>query len=274
MSEAGWVLFQSVYLDSGWARILPNAAIEPAQIAVRLQGATLEQFHAELAGSPHSAEGLASDAWEPLHQYTDDELAELDEHFEGTPFASSDEERQRTAAQVMAHEAQLRVAEVAEMDRFAAHLSVAPVRTFRDLIEFMTAAGVLRLNGGTYELNPSALLPEEVLPLSDDVRHREESLRWQRLHEETEYAIIELFRPHELAPADRIATTLSQLANELARPVESVREACAQLVAAPDFSTTHDMLVIGVDEPFTMSVDWEIFFATRISVRTGISDDR
>lgn len=96
----------------------------------------------------------------------------------------------------------------------------------------------------------------------------EDQLRWALLQARPAQAIIRLFRPDDIAPADKITTTLAALANELDIPADAGREAVAELVRAPDFSADIDPATCPEDGLLTIVVDWHTFHATRIDLRS------
>ena len=73
--------------------------------------------------------------WEPLHEWTDEELRSLDEEFADGPFAVTKEPAQ-TAAEVRAEEALDRTRHIEELERYRAAIGVVLVYT---IATFMTA---------------------------------------------------------------------------------------------------------------------------------------
>jgi hypothetical protein len=131
MRRAMWL--EQVYTRGGWMRYLPPSAISILGPLLN-EAQTAQQVDAELRRSQYTASGWQTEAWEPLHPWTDEELAaqRADPDF-GDPTDDAD------AATANAEEAAERAARVSELDGFSEHLGVAPVRTLGDLLEFMVA---------------------------------------------------------------------------------------------------------------------------------------
>ena len=183
--------------------------------------------------------------------------------------SSSEGEDSTSAAEMMAEEAGLRQARVAETDRYAAALGVAPVRTLGELVDLMVAARVLLVDeGGRYAINPAAPLPAEVLPLSAEEATTQDQMRWHDLHHATAQALIRLFDP-DAQSRDRLRTSLQKLARQVDAEVESVRAAVVTLLDEGDFTASLDVAIIREHQVFELAVDWDRFASTRISIRTA-----
>lgn len=267
MSET-WALFNRIYIDNGWRRFLPNSAIAILPFLASQESASSMDLDEELRHSIHSAEGLESDVWEPVLEFTDEELRRLDEDFEGTPFGAKDSEI-RTAEEANAEALATRKREIAELADFSAHLGVPAVQTLADLLDFMTAAGVTLLSDGEYSINPDARLPEEVLPLSDSRREAEAQLRWGQIHQKLAQQIIALFKPDGAYSVNSLSSTIGGLAESLEADPQSIREALVVLVNEGDFSVGSDPLRAPADELLMVEVDWEAFHSSRLSIRFG-----
>ncbi|WP_316289055.1 DUF6042 family protein [Clavibacter michiganensis] len=258
----------TVYMHDGWSRVLPLYAQAPVHAIAALDGATREELDVEIARHFETTAGLASTAWEPLRQWTDEELQELDSEF-GVP-----EGEPRTAADVMKWEAEARDKHLVAMERYARHLGVPKVQTIGDLLDFMVTAGVLLLDNGIYTINPNAPLPAEALPLSAGDAASEDAHRWRRLHERIATRIISLFHPRSLARADELTANLIQIARETDAEPESVRAAVGLLLEEGDFSVSPDIERVQPEEDFTLRVDWAAFDRTRIHVRLAMPDEQ
>ncbi len=262
-----------VYLQGGWIRYLPPSAVHILGFMVTRGPLTRDELDAELSGRADSAGGLTSPAWEPLVQWTDEELRKLDENFPQL----ADADNSTTAEQAMAEDRQERAARIAEMDAASADLGLAPVRTMADVLEFMVACTVLTCaaDGGStrYALNPRAALPTEVLTFSDGERAAEDNLRWSQLHTPVAQDIMGLFEPDDPGRIHVINTSLRLLATELDADIETVRAGLAVLLQEPDFTASRDPERIPDHEMFEIRVDWSTFIRTRISVRLCGLDD-
>lgn len=130
--------------------------------------------------------------------WTDEEWQQARKAEEHGPFAFGPDDP-ADAAGANAVEIEDRERELARSDVYSQALGIAPVRTMADVLQYMIACGVVieRTKGEdvVYDLNPDGELPAEVLPLSDEDRAKEDSLRWQDVHEATAQSIIRLFDP-------------------------------------------------------------------------------
>ena len=169
----------------------------------------------------------------------------------------------------MAEESRLRLEHMDEVDRWSRELGVEPVRTLRDLLEFLLAAGVLTTTGAgdaaLIRLNESAPLPAEVLTLSEEDRRSDDDLRWQRLHEPAAQAVIDLFVSDE-APTATLRTSLQRLAREVDLAVESVRAGVVHLLNDGDFTASADVERLLEHQVFELTVDWKKFRSSRITI--------
>ena len=98
----------------GWSRALPASMIEVFTQILFEQPPTRAELDARLRQSRHSPEGLDSSAWEPLHDWTDEEIARLDEDF-GQP-----DDEPRAASELNAKEAAQREIDLATFERYLA----------------------------------------------------------------------------------------------------------------------------------------------------------
>lgn len=262
-------LFSEICFGRGWSRTLPAAAVVVMAVLTNegpLTRAQLdEQLRPEVAGG---RQGLDAPAWDPLVEYTEEELAAQRESFAGTAFELDDEEESRSAAEVTADEAARRQEHLAEMDSYSDALGVAPVCTLGQLVDLMAACRVLTVDDAQrYVMNPAAPLPGEVLPLGAEESERQDQLRWSDLHSRTAQSVIKLFQPDAADRIDRIRTSLQKLARHAGADVESVRGAVVNLLEEGDFSASLDVTTAADHQVFELSVEWENFVRSRISIR-------
>ncbi|QYF74365.1 DUF6042 family protein [Cryobacterium sp. PAMC25264] len=263
--KATWALFNLVYVQSGWQRFLPSSAIAILSFLAAKGTATSAEIDEELRDSPYTADGLTSEVWEPPLEYTQEELRQLDEHSEGTPLQG---ESSVLSAEVVNAQARATwTRQIAEFADFSSHLGLATPHTLADLLDFMAAARVIVLANSQYSINPLAPLPEEVLPLSESRRETEAQLRWGHLHQEMSQQILALFKPQQPDYVNSLSTTINELAQSLLADPQSIREALVVLAEEGDFTITGDPLRASADELFPVGVDWEAFYASRLSVR-------
>jgi len=260
-----WALFHLVYVQSGWQRFLPSSAIAILSYLAAHGPASSAEIDQELRDSAHTAQGLTAEVWEPLLVHTDEELRQLDENSVSIPVEGGNS--RRSAAIVNAQEQAKRLREISDLEVFSSHLSLAAIRTLADLLNFMTAAQVTVLADGLYSINPAAPLPEEVLPLTEARRESEAQLRWGQLHQEMSQQIIALFKPEHPYSVNSLSTTINGLAQILRADPQSIREALVVLLDEGDFTISGDPLRAPADTPLNVNVDWEAFYASRLSVR-------
>lgn len=268
-------LFTTTWFRLGWSRHVPATGLAILQPLILHGPLSVDELGRHLIPSPQAPDlGWESTAWEPLEVYTDESLQALRAEFEDTPFATGPDEPD-TAEGVMAEEARLRQERVDEIDRWSSELGVEPVRTLRHLLEFLLAAGVLTTAGtgeaALIQLSETAPLPGEVLSLSDEDRRFDDEMRWQELHEPAAQALIDLFVPGETATTT-LATSLQRLARQLDLTVESVRAGVLNLLNDGDFTASVDVERLVEHQVFELTVDWEKFRSSRITVVHG-SDD-
>ena len=268
-------MLSDVYFQLGWSRQLPPAALAIVSPLVTEGPLTSEELEEHLYPQAGAEQGWESPAWEPLHEWTDEELHTLRADFADTPFAAEDDEPD-DAAGVMAEEARDRARRITEMASYSQALGVAEVQTVKDLLEFMVACGVVERrragNRTVLELNALAPLPAEVLPLPADEKREEDERRWQATHESTAQAIIRLFDPDQ-QQRDTLSTTLDQLATELSVDMESARAGVLNLLTLGDFTATIDIPRAEHHQAFDLIVDWDLFNQTRIGIRHGRPSD-
>jgi hypothetical protein len=176
--------------------------------------------------------------------------------FEDTPFAAGSDEP-ANAEEVMAEEARRRLEHMDDLDRWSLELEVSPVRTLRDVLEFMTAGSVLTKAGdeAILQLNAGAPLPGNVLSLSDHDRRVDDDLRWQRLHEPAA-AAIDLFDPDGAAAA-ALRTSLQRLSRQIGIDAESVRAGILNLLQDGDFGRVSRYRARPGAPGLELMVDWE-----------------
>lgn len=262
-------LFTTNWFSLGWSHHVPATALAVLQPLVTHGPLSVDELERHLFPSPKAPDlGWNSTAWEPLDEYTDESLQELRAEFEDTPFAVGPDEPD-TAEAVMAEEIRLRLERMDEVDRWSRELGVEPVRTLRDLLEFLLAAGVLTTTGAgdtaLIRLNESAPLPGEVLTLSEEDRRSDDDQRWQRLHEPAAQAVIDLFVSDE-APTATLRTSLQRLAREVDLAVESVRAGVVHLLNDGDFTASADVERLLEHQVFELTVDWKKFRSSRITI--------
>lgn len=262
-------LFTTIWFSLGWSHHVPATGLAIIQPLFSQGPLSAKELGQHLVPSPKAPDlGWESTAWEPLDDYTEESLQQLRAEFEDTPFAAGPDEPD-TAEAVMAEESRLRLERMDEVDGWSRELGVEPVRTLRDLLEFLLAAGVLSTSGAgdaaLIQLSESAPLPGEVLSMSDDERRADDDMRWQRLHEPAAQALIDLFVPDGTATTT-LRTSLQRLARHLDLAVESVRAGVLNLLNDGDFSASADVERLLDHQTFELTIDWERFRSSRITI--------
>ena len=275
-AEKCGLLTQDLCFGRGWLRYLPPASIL-FMGALANQGPLNKVDLGDWirAGCRDGERGWDAEAWDPVKVWTDEEWQQARDAEEHGPFPFAfGPDDPADAAGANAEEIEDRERELARSDAYSQALGIAPVRTMADVLRYMIACGVVieRTEGEdvVYDLNPDVELPAEVLPLSDEDRAREDSLRWQDVHEATAQSIIRLFDPDGEDRPERKRTSLTRLARELDSDFESVRAGVLNLLDEGDFTTTIDIEDAAPPQAFELVVDRERFAATRISLRFAV----
>jgi hypothetical protein len=265
-NEAAAAVFSDTMFGKGWSRTLPPATVillgEIAMGGIRRR----ELLDQRLRQDPHSPEGLDSSTWDPLHDWTDEELARLDD-----TFGESGEERP-SAAEVRVEEAAEREAHLANMERYLASKNLPPEHTIGALLDLLIACDVVLVDTeGLLTLNPNAPLPAETLPLASEEASAQDDLRWRHIHEQTAQSIIGLFQPDKQT-TDQLTTTLVDLGSRLGCDPEDARAGIQLLLEEGDFTSSVPPETAAPSQPLTLRVDWAAFNTTRISIRFGDPD--
>jgi len=255
-------VLSDVLFGRAWNRVLPNSVIAILPPLLMDGPMTRDELDRTLREDPHSADGLNSSAWEPLHLWTDEELKDLDEQFADTPLAVDEE---RTADQVIAEDAARREKALQQMERYFESFGLPIDHSIGGLVDLLVACRVLTLSDGHLSVNEASPLPGEVLPLDPDEAATQDELRWRRLHERTAQAVIALFDVDGQA-IDVLHTSIAGLARTLELDPESIRTAVQQLIEEGDFKTTINVETAEEDVPFDLRVDWEQFSRTRVGI--------
>lgn len=146
------MLLDQMTTDGGWREVLPPPAFALLHYLATPLGRTERNLH-ELMSSLIPA-GLSATIWDQLPYYGDPDDPETAEHH-------AEEDREMAAARVA-------------LPRYASALDVGDVRTYRDLLRFAIAAGlVIHVSDGLL-LNPAPPRPSEVLAYPSRVT------RWHR----------------------------------------------------------------------------------------------
>lgn len=264
MHRDSYQSFNDAAFRARWTRFLPHAWVI---LLFEVGNAPLTRSELEqVLLHHHSPNGFAGAVWDPLKEWTDDELSRMRDEF-------GDDEG-GTATEINAHDRRVREERLEELRRYARHLDVAEVSTLGDLLTFCIAAGIIEEgNDGKLSLASVVPLPQDVLPLTEDERAAEDAARWSAMYEPAAQKIIALFHPTALARADRLTTSVAELAAEVSEPTETIREALQVLEQDGDFAIEPDVRRAGDDETVTVTVDWEEFSASRISIQRSTGDD-
>lgn len=165
-------LGQAVFRE-GWSRVLPPiGAVLLSGAALRMRPSTLDELSAQLRSPSNPEARWDAPCWEEPEHYTAESLAELNEQW------PDDDQEDRSPEEVNAELDAGHKEAVESVDRYAAHLGLGPVRTCRDALGLLAAAGALVLEGETvFPVFPLPMV-EKVFPVSDVEREVIESLRY------------------------------------------------------------------------------------------------
>jgi hypothetical protein len=239
---------------TGLSRHLPHAgAVLLAAVVSFPEPPTLDELGKVLRRPSDPTGSWDGPAWEEPKPFTPEELADLRAEF---PHADEEPEDADTVnAQEVARFQEHR----ARVDRYAAHYGLPPIRTCRDLLRLLLAAGILHqvVEAGASRFRPAWPLPvaEDVFPIAAEERVREDELRWRDLHEGSAQRIIGLFRPDSGEAGDSLTSSLERLGRRLDLEPESIRQGILNLVGAGDFSVNVDIARVPPHKVFTLRVD-------------------
>lgn len=164
----------------GWGRQFPGlGALFMMSVAIKGEPSTLENLTREFRSSNNPTGDWDGPCWDEYEPLTAERLAELNEMFGDE--LRDDRDVDVVNAESLADHAAL----IAQVDRYAAHFDLGPVRTARQLLELIIRTGVVnRSDDGL--LRPAYPLPpvEDLLPVTDEerallIRMREEDAREQ-----------------------------------------------------------------------------------------------
>jgi Family of unknown function (DUF6042) len=259
---------QGDVFDTGLSRHLPAVGTVLLAAVVSFDQPPTEADLSTVLRSPTRRAGSWEEsAWEEPKPFTAEELAQLRARFGGSDEEPSDPFI--VNARELAHFQEHR----ARVDSYAAHYGRPPVRTCRDVLELMVAAGILHrvAEDGEVRFRPAWPLPlaEDVFPVTPEERAEDDAIRWRHLHEGTAQDIIRLFKPDDEQPRDRLTTSLERLGRTMNLDPDSVREGIVLLLEHGDFSANIDIARAPRHKVFSLAVDWERFAATRIGIRRG-----
>jgi Family of unknown function (DUF6042) len=258
-------------ISEGWAGHLPTIGVLLLGYVPTCQAPpTRDELTRMITQRDNPTGSWDGPAWEEPKLFTAEELAELDRQ---VPWPSTDPDRSQDPDEVNAQERAHFEAHRARVDRHAAHYGLPPVRTCRDTLELLLAAGLLHrvIEGGAIRFRPSWPMPlvEDVFPLTPEERAEEDRHRWQDLHYRTGQRIIALFEPLADNRKDTLTTSLDRLGRKLSLDPDSVREGILVLLGEGDFSVNVDIARVSRHKVFTLRVDWERFARTRIGISAG-----
>lgn len=158
---------------------------------------------------------------------------------------------------------------VAQYDAMLAKAGLEPARTVDDVIGLMIRFGLVTAVGDDQQLALAAdpPLPTEVLPLSDDEKQHEDSVRWHSRFGRLAQRVLQLFLAEEGGLARiRITTTIDRIAGEVDADPNSVRQAILVLIDGGDFFAERQGVAAQVErlvghQRFDLCVDPERFAA-------------
>lgn len=148
-----------------------------------------------------------------------------------------------------------------------------PMRTPRDLIEFMRVIGLverIELDGDIF-WRPVVPVPiaEDVLDLDVETRDREAKIRWRAAFQRANNRVTSwLVDRRTDAATTELTITLTELADRLELDVDELRHGLAAAMnEAGDIAVTPHPEQAELDQPLRIVVDWELFDTKRIAIR-------
>ncbi|MCG8914931.1 DUF6042 family protein [Actinokineospora sp. PR83] len=260
-------VFRDVFDGLGWSRFVPHAAVEVLGVVVLLGAPTREQVGRLVGRTPDAVVGLSGPAWDEFEPWTEHTLRTALDGAAPTP---------GEVARANAEDRAWLDGLIAEVDAYADALGVFRPRTLSDVLDYLAACTVLIATGRDedtrYELNPWAMLPAEVLPLTREQADEEDLLRWIGLHRPVVRKLIDLFGPYADAPLDVLRTTLLELSRTCGVDLESIRAAVTILADQPDFEVTGDAERAEPGAELEIRVDWANFLEYRLDIAAGTID--
>lgn len=149
-------------IDDGWGRISPFVGLLLCAIAITKRPMTTQDLtrHITSPTNPHGT--WDGSCWDSVDHFTDEELAEFN--------AAYGDDDGRTADEVNTEAETHHRERVAEIDRYAAHYGLGPVRTCGDALDLLMAAGALHRAGDL--ISPTRPMPRvaDAFPVSDAER--------------------------------------------------------------------------------------------------------
>jgi hypothetical protein len=148
-----------------------------------------------------------------------------------------------------------------------------PMRTARDLIEFMREVGLVeRLElDGEISWRPVVPVPlaEDILELDVETRDREAKIRWEEAFQRANNRVTSwLVDQRTDAATTDLTVTLTELAGQVELDVEELRHGLAAAMnEAGDIAVTPHPEQAEPDQPLHIVVDWELFDTKRIAIR-------
>ncbi|GGN38521.1 hypothetical protein GCM10010109_65490 [Actinoplanes campanulatus] len=170
---------------------------------------------------------------------------------------------------------------VAQHDAMLAKAGLAPARTVDDVIGLMIRFGLITVEGEQQRLTLATdpPLPTEVLPLSEEEKQREDSLRWRSRFGRLSQRVLRLFLTEQgdLAKT-RMTTTVDRIAVTLEADPDAVRQAILVLIDEGDFTVERQSASIDIErlaghQRFDLVVD-PVKFGERGSYRVNAKIER
>lgn len=108
------------------------------------------------------------------------------------------------------------------------------------------------------------------MSLTEEEKRDEDAFRWTDLHYGASQRIIGLFVDGEV---DSIRDSLGGLAQRIECDQETAREAVLVLLEDGDFSSDADIQKLEVGQVFQLTVDWDRFEESRVSIRVASQEE-
>lgn len=210
-------------IRNGWMRNLPHAGTALLMsVVMDEQPSTMDQL-SEALRSPHSPGGdWGAPCWDPVEYFTDEQLVDL--------HAEYGDDDDRSAAEVNAGLDAHQAALVEQVDRYAAHHGLGPVRTCQDALELLVSVGVVHRgdDGRIYPVYPMPD-PQDVLPVSDEELATLATMRERDRAEDAGRALHDRLEA-DLKQVGEVFTSVDRLAGVTGMDEETIRLGLVELV--------------------------------------------
>lgn len=175
------VVASQSFLRDGWFRRLPPFSVNIVRALVQHAHLARADLVVLLTQDLGELVDFSSDIWEKPHQWTEDEIAELDAEM---GLIRTSEELVGLAQAQIRDDAERLVTKKQQFEKDQRTLGLAPAHSVEALLNFMIACGLVIIDSfEQMSLGRSARLPAEVLDLTPEQIEQEDQLRWVDIYQ-------------------------------------------------------------------------------------------